>query len=61
MNLYIIQRIKGIAQIGKEYHNITRETARTIVSNMLSNYDNFICTAQSKEEANKTCFNLNGF
>lgn len=63
MDLYIIQRIKGIAQVGKEYHNITKshETAKIIVSNMLSNYDNFICTAQSEDEAKEICSKLNGF
>ena len=60
MDLYIIGRKDGKADIIKEYHEKTKEEARELVKNYLANYEGYICTYPSKDEAIKICKGLNG-
>lgn len=60
MDLFIICRKNGIAQISKEYKNKTQEEAGEIVKHYLASYEGYICTCLTKQEALKTIKGLNG-
>ena len=60
MDLFIICRKKGIAEISKEYKNKTKEEAKQLVMFYLANYEGYICTCPDMAEAEKTCKQLNG-
>ena len=60
MDLFIICRKNGRAQISKEYYNKTRDEARGLVMFYLANYEGYICTCKTKDEAITTCKGLNG-
>lgn len=61
MDLFIICRKKGLAEISKEYKNKTKEEAKQLVMFYLANYEGYICTEPTKEEALTVCKQLNGF
>lgn len=60
MDLFIICRKNGLAEISKEYKNKTREEAKQLVMFFLANYEGYICTCSTREEAIKTIEGLNG-
>lgn len=60
MDLFIICRKNGLAEISKEYKNKTREEAKQLVMFYLANYEGYICTCKTREEAIKTIEGLNG-
>lgn len=60
MELFIIARKNGRAEIAKEYKNKTREEAKELVMFYISNYEGYICTCKTKDEAINTCKKLNG-
>ena len=60
MDLFIICRKNGRAEISKEYKNKTKEEAREIIKHYLASYDGYICTCKTREEAIKTIEGLNG-
>lgn len=60
MDLFIICRKNGRAEISKEYKEKTRQEARQLVMFYLANYEGYICTCPTKEEATKTIEGLNG-
>ena len=60
MDLFIICRKNGLAEISKEYKNKTREEAREIIKHYLASYEGYICTCKTREEAIKTIEGLNG-
>ena len=60
MDLFIICRINGRAEISKEYKGKTQEEAREIIKHYLSSYEGYICTCKTREEAIKTIEGLNG-
>lgn len=60
MDLYIIGRMQGKADIIKEYHGKTKEEAKELVMFYTANYEGYICTCKTKEEAIDTCRKLNG-
>lgn len=60
MDLFIICRKNGRAEISKEYKEKTRQEAKQLVMFYLANYEGYICTCPTKEEAMKTIEGLNG-
>lgn len=60
MDLFIICRKNGLVEISKEYKNKTREEAKQLVMFYLANYEGYICTCSTREEAIKTIEELNG-
>ena len=59
MAVFIICRVNGRAEIKKEYHG-SKEQIKELVMFYIRNYPSYICTAQSKEEAEKLLKELNG-
>lgn len=60
MDLFIICRKNNKAEISKEYKNKTREEAKQLVMFYLANYEGYICTCPTRQEAIKTIDGLNG-
>lgn len=60
MDLFVICRKNGRAEISKEYKNKTKEEAREIIKHYLASYDGYICTCPTRQEAEKTIKGLNG-
>ena len=60
MDLFIVCRKNGLAEINQEYKNKTRQEAREIVKHYLSSYEGYICTCPTKQEALKTIEGING-
>lgn len=60
MDLFIICRKNGRAEISKEYKNKTKEEAREIVKHYLVSYEGYICTCLTRQEAEKIIEGLNG-
>ena len=60
MDLFVICRKNGRAQISKEYHNKPQDEAKELVKYYLANYEGYICTCKTRDEAITTCRGLNG-
>ena len=60
MELFIICRKNGRAEISKEYKNKTRQEAKQLVMFFLANYEGYICTCPTRQEAVETVKKLNG-
>lgn len=60
MDLFVICRKNGRAEISKEYKDKTKEEAREIVKHYLVSYEGYICTCPTRQEAEKTIEGLNG-
>ena len=60
MDLFVICRKNGRAETSKEYKNKTKEEAKQLVMFYLANYEGYICTCPTRQEAEKTIEGLNG-
>ena len=60
MDLFIIGRKNGKAEIIKEYIGKAKDEARGLVKYYLANYEGYICTCPTLAEAKDTCRKLNG-
>ena len=60
MDLFIIGRKNGKANIIKEYIGKAKDEARGLVKYYLANYEGYICSCPNKDEAIKICKELNG-
>ena len=61
MDLFIICRKNGRAEISKEYKNKSRDEAKQLVMFYLANYEGYICSQPSRAEAERLCTQLNGY